>query len=272
MEPLNGGKRQIHEVSRYIKDTFRVQSTEPDILGEVSSGFVEVPSMSDVVIPILVKYITKSGLKAGDKLPPEKTLERVVGVSNRPLREALTILRSVGIVKSRPGKGWYVGRFDPMHSLRFLSPLLENMDGLNLEQIIDSRLAIEPLVARYAARNITEAGIRRLQNAYQEMQEYVRDDAKDEFRQKDRYFHEVLAQECRHPVMSMLSSIMNGLFQSQLYLQTTANYGPILEQHRKILDGIQERNPDRAEAAMIEHIQKSHAFLKSILYEEAVLS
>jgi DNA-binding FadR family transcriptional regulator len=43
-----------------------------------------------------------------------------------------------------------------------------------------------------------------------------------------------------------------------------------LEQHKKILDGIRERNPDRAEAAMIEHIQKSHVFLKSILYEEAV--
>jgi len=270
MDSLKTSQNQYYQIDRYVKGTFRVQSAESDMLGEGSSGFVEVPSMSDVVIPILVKYITKSGLKPGDKLPPEKSLERVVGVSNRPLREALTILRSVGIVKSRPGKGWYVGRFDPMHSLRFLSPLLENMDGLNLEQIIDSRLAIEPLVARYAARNITEAGISRLQNAYQEMQEYVRDDAKDEFRQRDRVFHEVLAQECRHPVMSMLSSIMNGLFQSQLYLQTTANYGPILEQHKKILDGIQERNPDRAEAAMIEHIQKSHAFLKSILYEEAV--
>ncbi len=270
MDSLKSGKRQIHEISRYIQGTFRVKSAEADLYAEGSSEYVDVPSMSDVVIPILVKYISKSGLKPGDKLPPEKSLERIVGVSNRPLREALTILRSVGIVKSRPGKGWYVGRFDPTHSLRFLSPLLESMDGLNLEQIIDSRLSIEPIVARYAARNISESGITRLQNAYQEMLEYAQDDSKDEFRQKDRFFHEVLAQECQHPIMAMLSSIMNGLFQSQLYLQTTANYKPILEQHKRILDGIQNHNTDHAEAAMIEHIQKSHEFLKSILYEEAV--
>jgi len=35
VEPLKGGKRQIHEISRYIKEAFRVQSTESDIGKEV---------------------------------------------------------------------------------------------------------------------------------------------------------------------------------------------------------------------------------------------
>jgi DNA-binding FadR family transcriptional regulator len=174
----------------------------------------------------------------------------------------------VGIVKSRAGKGWFVGKFDPAHSLKFLSPLLENIDGVNLEQIIESRLAIEPIVARYAAKNISDTGISRLQSTYQLMIDYANDDSKDEFRKSDRAFHGILAQECRHPIMSMLSSIMNGLFQSQLYVQKTGNYGPILEQHQEILDGILAKDADASEKAMVNHIVKSLEFLKNILKEE----
>ena len=187
----------------------------------------------------------------------------IVGVSNRPLREALTILRSMGIVKSRPGKGWYVGKFDPAHSLKFISPLLENIDGIDLEQIIDSRLAIEPVIARYAAMNITEAGLVRLQEVFELMVEYANDDLLNEFRKKDREFHEVLTQECHNPIMSTINSILTGLFQTVLYMLKSGNYEANLEQHQMILDGIRARDKDRAEKAMVDHIEKARVFLRA---------
>ncbi len=266
MDAIKTNKFSINQIAKYIKCA---NGVSPDFngLGPGKIDQVDVPSMSDVVIPLLVEYITSTGLQPGDKLPPEKALEKIIGVSNPPLREALSILRSVGIVKSKAGKGWFVGKFDPTYSLRYLVPLLEKVDELSLDQINDYRLAVEPVVARYAAQNITEEGIQCLQSTHQFMLEKLDEGSKDEFRKSDRHFHEILAQECHHPIMAMLSSITIGLF-PHLYMQKTINYGRVLEQHKKILDGMIAHDPVLAENAMIDHIVKSYEFLKTVFGKE----
>ena len=53
--------------------------------------------------------IVRRDLRPGDRLPPERTLCRELGVSRLTLRRALLALADEGAVESDAGRGWFVG-------------------------------------------------------------------------------------------------------------------------------------------------------------------
>ncbi|MDO4436427.1 MAG: GntR family transcriptional regulator [Coriobacteriaceae bacterium] len=59
-------------------------------------------------------YIWEYGLKAGDKLPPEREFCEALGVSRTALRAAITRLESSGDIERRHGSGTYVGPSKPL--------------------------------------------------------------------------------------------------------------------------------------------------------------
>jgi DNA-binding GntR family transcriptional regulator len=78
------------------------------------------------VLPVLVRdalreWISSRGLKAGDRLPPEPELARLLGVSRATLREAIRILEMEGVVARSQGIGTFVAA----------TPFLRNNLGVN---------------------------------------------------------------------------------------------------------------------------------------------
>src|SRR5699024_5539870 len=65
-------------------------------------------------------YILDNGLRAGDALPAGSELARVLGVSRPSLRESIRVLQTLGVIKSRHGRGTFVGRFS-------LAPLVDGL-------------------------------------------------------------------------------------------------------------------------------------------------
>ena len=82
-------------------------------------------------------------LKVGDKLPSEKELCQMFGVSRVPVREALCALELNGLVESNQGQGVYV-RENSVVSTDWL-------EEIDPQDIIRTRRLIEPAVARSAA-------------------------------------------------------------------------------------------------------------------------
>jgi DNA-binding GntR family transcriptional regulator len=74
---------------------------------EVSTQ-IEKRRLTDLVIDQLVAMITKGGLQAGDKLPPEPELMKRFGVGRGSLREAVGALPLIGLLTVRPGSGTQV--------------------------------------------------------------------------------------------------------------------------------------------------------------------
>lgn len=64
--------------------------------------------LSENVIETLMEQIRTGALAPGDKLPAERNLARMMGVSRPVLREALTYMQRAGIVRTRHGSGTYV--------------------------------------------------------------------------------------------------------------------------------------------------------------------
>ncbi len=122
-------------------------------------------------------------LKVGDKLPSEKELCQMFGVSRVPVREALCALELNGLVESNQGQGVYV-RENSVVSTDWL-------EEIDPQDIIRTRRLIEPAVARSAAQNITETEREQMQEIMEQFRQEAEADLYSE--KTDRAFHLCIA-------------------------------------------------------------------------------
>lgn len=103
----------------------------------------------------LVAQIQRGDLKPGDRLPPERTLVDVYGVSRTAVREALRALTARGLVESHVGRGTFVRRPTTEHLTQKLRHIFA--DTGTPTQVRAARLLVEKEVAACAARHHTPA-------------------------------------------------------------------------------------------------------------------
>ncbi len=112
------------------------------------------------IVDQMVAQIQEGKLNPGDRLPSERHLIDILGVSRSSVREALQGLMVMGLVESRPGQGTFVSA----NRARLLPNLnsLAVADRLQREmrlQLVEARRIIEPPIARLAAERATPAGV-----------------------------------------------------------------------------------------------------------------
>ena len=83
------------------------------------------PSQADVVIEGIKGMLARGELVRGSRLPVEKDLAELLGVSRSPLREGVRALAALGVVETRQGAGTYITSLDPRSLLSPLSFLAE---------------------------------------------------------------------------------------------------------------------------------------------------
>ncbi len=245
--------------AKYIKhDILSQEGIKNDEYYPRYKQIMDMPNRAERLVAALADYISQSNLQDGDKLPSEKDLCEVFGVGTRSLREALIALRTLGLVQSKQGTGWIVEQFDPSSSLRFLSVIIRNFTKADLDQIMLTRIATEPTIAFLAARNITPVGLENLTSTFQIMKETDSDRA---FRFNDRKFHDILAQECGNCILSMVSSMLTGLFYVGQLSTIHGDYDAIIEQHQKIYNAIRQKDAQGAEEAMKKHLLTAQQYI-----------
>ncbi len=115
------------------------------------------PNRTDLTILAIIEYISDSKIQSGDKLPTEKELCNILGVGTRAIREALMSLKALGVLRPQHGTGWYLEQFNPVRSLSFLSKLIESFGKSDLDEVMEARMIIEPMIARKAAQSLSSA-------------------------------------------------------------------------------------------------------------------
>lgn len=95
-------------------------------------------------------WLTRQDLPAGTRLPPERELSEILGVTRGELRKALAELEAEGQLWRHVGKGTFVGA----RRIEVLS--LSDIDRMtNPAEVMRTRLLIEPVIAREAALHAT---------------------------------------------------------------------------------------------------------------------
>ena len=114
----------------------------------------------ELVLEQLRRSLDQGHFAPGDKLPPERDLARQLGVSRTTLREAVRVLEGEGAVEVRRGStGGIVVR------QRVQRPAQRRARMREFDEIIDFRLAVEPMAARLAAERRTKAEIAALKRS-----------------------------------------------------------------------------------------------------------
>jgi GntR family transcriptional regulator, transcriptional repressor for pyruvate dehydrogenase complex len=215
------------------------------------------PSRAEMVLPVLVDYISDMRFESGSKLPSEVELSNITGVSIKSLREALQTLRMLGLIRSRPGAGWYVTEFKPLINLpAVLAPVLERFSRVNIRKVFEARLGIEPVIAELAARNITPEGLVKLGKTLETMREnVVGNEISNEFKLADRKFHDILAEICGNEVLSLQNSILSGLFLSMYIVMPDADKYGALREHEEIYKKIEAGAAEDVAMAAKRHVE-----------------
>ncbi len=110
---------------------------------------------------MIVDLIQSEGLKCGDKLPPERTLAQMFGISRSTVREALQIVAANGVISIKRGSGIYIVDPEKAVSLSFASQN-ERDSRKRLNDLLELRMMIEKYGFCKVAETISENGINQL--------------------------------------------------------------------------------------------------------------
>jgi DNA-binding GntR family transcriptional regulator len=167
-----------------------------------------------------------------------------------PIREALKRLQSDNLVIFTPRRGMFVA----------------DIAITDLMQIYEVRVALEPLCARLAAQRITPEQLEQLQEL---VREYKRIDPEDRrmLMDLDCRFHRLLSEAANNKFLSNEIDLFHSLSLRiwNLALNYTNPQDIDLDAHVEILGAIEERNFNRAEERMREHIEYFHQTIKHFL-------
>lgn len=203
----------------------------------------------------LSNLFSNSNLRPGDKIPSERELQEHLGVSRSVLREALRILEAKGLIEGRQGKGRFIRSDVDFNSNASFS----NLEKITLSELYETRIILEPEIAKLAAQKATESDIANLESALNKM------DPKDEH--ADFSFHLALAKASHNRMalrMMQLHLEIQVLYSNQLFDKVKSEYSMDnwIKDHEQILDAVKKGNGDMASQVMLHHLKKSFELIK----------
>jgi GntR family transcriptional repressor for pyruvate dehydrogenase complex len=195
----------------------------------------------------------RDGLDAGDRLPAERELARVIGVSRTSLREALTALRVDGEIEVRRGSGIYLLRSPGDTVPPVPAELREQHPGL--PALGEVRNALEALAAELAATRRTDADLVSMVEAIRTMDAAITNG--EDGVEGDRMFHAEILAAARNPALSaLLAEISDGALRiATASLQRPGQPPRSLSAHRMILEAIVGHDADLAARLMRKHLE-----------------
>ena len=214
-----------------------------------------------LVVHDLVAMIVTGAVAAGQLLPPEGELAAHFGVSRTVIRESVKRLEEKGMVTVIQGRGTEVSPSSEWNILDkvVISTMIENDETLGiLDELAVVRSELESAMSAAVARTRTDAELDELRAALDAMHAAVDDHAV--FPESDKDFHSLLM---THSGNALAKSIARTLVQrasdnSRFHGAPGPDaFALTLEEHGRVVDAIAEGNPEKASAAMREHIEKA---------------
>jgi len=187
-------------------------------------------------------------------IPPDtrisvEHLVRVLGVSQTPIREALSMLEASGLVTKKHFSGYCTA---------------PKLNRKQFEQLYELRFLLEPYAASKAASHISDTELRRLCKLALQMEPRTEDDSRasyDRFADEDSEFHTLITHGSGNDlIVESLARLHIHLhiFRLRFHHEVTQE---AFAEHAQIILALQQRDPDAAAAAMRRHLEKSYARL-----------
>lgn len=205
-------------------------------------------TLSQQVIDELINLLMTGQLKPGDRIPSEFDLMEICNVSRPVIREALTSLEVLGIVKRKTRNGTF---FSEKIGSKPFSMMLALSVG-DIPSLIETRVALELGLVTLAAEKITDEDLAKLKETIEEMKRLPTEDSSE----VDKEFHKIIALSAKNPLFEGIIDPLQGFHEKILEqipleernLQQTINY------HTDIYNALEKRDPIEAYVCMYRHL------------------
>ncbi len=203
--------------------------------------------------------IISGDLQVDERLPTEDELAARFAVSRPTVREALKRLAAQNLIRSQrgPAGGTFVNRpsvEEVSASLTTATTLLVSMGEFSLAQIAEARRELELLCCRLAVANRDAAQLARMAAEVERQADPALGD--EEFCASDVAFHRALADASGNPVLRFVMFAVIEALQpiTNLVVFRFRDRTAIVDQHRRLLAAIDERDEAAALAALTEQM------------------
>ena len=207
--------------------------------------------------------IVRGELKPGDRLPPQRELQEVFGVSKVTVIGALRHLEADGVIAIQVGRHGGAIVLDSRHqSLNRALGLLLDMEQVNLSEVKELRDSVEVQIARLAAQRATPEQVTHLDQVLARLEELAsagRLSVQTSYIMLDMEFHSTLAEASGNRLLSAWMQVLrHHMLQhpSSITAQQQAELNRSLRQ--LVDDGIRQAQPDAAAHAMSLHLIDSY--------------
>lgn len=230
--------------------------TDPQIIAGRNRG-----SLASQVASSLERMIKQGEFQVGDKLPTESALGAMYDVSRTVVREAVSHLKSAGLVETRRGVGAFIIRRDT--DMAFMLKGLSRQTAEEIINILEFRIAIECEAASLAAERRTEEDLAALGANLERFSDSI--GGAELAKQEDFEFHRLIGQACHNPVFDRfyeffgLSMVPRSHVADLGAKDDMSKYlGRVLGEHREIHEQIVAGDGQASRAAMRRHLDRSY--------------
>ena len=214
--------------------------------------------ISEEIVSQIKQLISKGELKPGDRIPSERELATMLGVSRPSVREAIMVLEAMGFVESRQGGGTYVKALTEASIMNPLAKLVEMRDPELLRSLAEVRMGLESWSAYLAAQRATDADIAEMRRLYKIMEKQA---AKGGWSPDvDAEFHYAITAASHNSLQMHVLDSIHSLFHATIqvalmeFYQQEGHVQLLLTHHHDIMEAIAAHDPELARKKMMEHL------------------
>lgn len=232
---------QTERKKRLVIDSVVRKHNEADAVGE---------SAVAATVRTLASMIAEQRWPEGTALPPQRELAKLLDISRATLREAISVLLTIGKIKAQDnGRGFTIaGRTE--------SPAWSSAAPYSLREVYQLRHVVESYAAQLAAISRTEADLAGLRQALDAFRSAAISSDLTAYAEADFEFHHRIMALCGNRLLvDIHRSFADVMKESQrMPVLRPGDLWPAVKEHELILEAIERGDPDGANYYMRKHI------------------
>lgn len=210
-------------------------------------GGAHVP-LRDQIREELRGRIADGRLGPGAKLV-ERELAGELGVSRVPVREALRMLETEGLVQVVPRRGVIVRR----------------LSREDVEELFDMREVLEVWAVRRAAQVATDEELAELDEVLSAGEAGLTEGTSEAYASSES-FHDMLLAMAHHDLLTFLLEPLQGRL--HWLFRQSPNGSELLHEHRALFDAVRSRDVDKAGRMALAHVRHNRGTALRYLFDE----
>ena len=202
----------------------------------------EEPSLHGEILGRLRDYLVEGNIPEGHRIP-ERQLCEMLGISRTPLREALKVLASEGLIDLLPNRGAWV----------------RHLSEQDLAELFDIMGGLESLAGRLACENITDEEIAEIERLHYEMYGFYLHRDMHGYFNANQLIHQKIVDASRNMTLRETYANFAGRIRRVRYSANFARkrerWGEAMREHEMILEALRRRAGAELSDILFRHLR-----------------